>query len=236
MKPIEGASAIVTGAGRGIGRAIALRLSELGAKLVLVARSKDQVEETAKMAAGPSAAFPCDITSAEAPQSIVSTAINRYGRLDLLVHSAGVMSVGPIETASLQNFDEMSRANVRAPYALTMAAIPALKRSKGQVVFVNSTIVRAGNVAERAAYAATQHALRAIADGLRDEVNGDGVRVTSIMVGRTATPRQQELLGDAYRPEFMLTADDIARSVCDALTMPPSAEITDIFIRPMRNG
>ena len=92
------------------------------------------------------------------------------------------------------------------------------------------------NIAGRGGYAAIQHALKAVADSLRDEVNEDGVRVISVMAGTTATTRQERLHRvhqKPYRPERLLQAEDVARAACDALAMPRTAELTDVYIRPM---
>jgi NADP-dependent 3-hydroxy acid dehydrogenase YdfG len=112
--------------------------------------------------------------------------------------------------------------------------LPLLKSRQGQIVFINSSqgLQAKGNTGP---FAATQHALKAIADSLRQEVNADGMRILSIFPGRTATPRMKalyELEGRAYRPELLLQAEDIAQVVLDALLLPRTAEITNLEIRP----
>jgi NADP-dependent 3-hydroxy acid dehydrogenase YdfG len=236
----KGFGAVVTGAGRGIGREIGLRLCAMGAQVAFVARSKDEIAAAASKANGQAngrgLALAVDITAREAAETIVSTALEQFGRLDILVHSAGVIAQERLEDASLTALDDMYRANVRAPYAITQAALPALKTSQGQVVFVNSTVTRAPNIAGRGGFAATQHALKAVADSLRDEVNEAGVRVISLIVGTTATPRQEHLHEVAqrnYRPERLLQPGDVAQAACAALALPRTAEVTDLVIRPM---
>ena len=124
--------------------------------------------------------------------------------------------------------------NVRAPYLLTRALLPSLRAAQGEVVFINSSAgltARAGI----AQYAATKHALKAIADSLREEVNPDGVRVLSVYPGRTATPLQARVHaeeGKAYLPERLVQPDDVASVVLNALTLPRSAELTDVIVRP----
>jgi NAD(P)-dependent dehydrogenase (short-subunit alcohol dehydrogenase family) len=93
----------------------------------------------------------------------------------------------------MAELDRQYATNVRGPYHLTKLFLPALKAAKGQVIFINSSIVRAANIATYAQYAATKHALKAVADSLRDEVNGEGVSVTTIFPGSTATPTEVEL-------------------------------------------
>jgi NADP-dependent 3-hydroxy acid dehydrogenase YdfG len=151
------------------------------------------------------------------------------------VHSAGTYSRGPVEKASADDLDRQYATNVRAPYLLTQALLSMLRANRGQIVFINSTIVFASG-ANVSQYAATQHALRALADSLREEVNADGIRVASIYPGRTATQLQARihaLEGKAYVPERLLQPGDVADVVVKILTIPRSAEVTDVRIRPM---
>ena len=111
-----------------------------------------------------------------------------------------------------------------------------LKLRCGQVVFVNSS---AGLTARAGVgqYAATKHALRAVADSFREEVNADGLRVLSVFLGRTATPMQEavhKMEGKAYYPERLMQAEDVAAVVVNALSLPRTAEVTDIYARPMK--
>ena len=109
-------------------------------------------------------------------------------------------------------------------------------RTRGQVLFINSTVIRAANIAGRGGYAASKQGLKAIADSLRDEVNEYGIRVISVMPGTTATDGQEKLYkiaGKPYDPGTLLQPQDIAQAACDALALPRTGEITDIYIRPM---
>jgi NADP-dependent 3-hydroxy acid dehydrogenase YdfG len=159
-----------------------------------------------------------------------------FGYIDILVHSAGVFSMGKLQSASVHELDLQYRANVRAPYLLTQTLLPMLLSRQGQIVFINSSVIMrpGGNVGQ---YAATKHALKAIADSLREEVNADEVRVLSVFPGRTATPRQaiiHEMEGKAYHPERLMQPQDVAVVVVNALSLPRSAEVTDINIRPFK--
>jgi NAD(P)-dependent dehydrogenase (short-subunit alcohol dehydrogenase family) len=157
------------------------------------------------------------------------------GHLDLLVHSAGVYSMGRIESAPAAELDWQYRTNVRAPYVLTQALLPLLRPRQGQIVFVNSSagLSARANVSQ---YAATKHALKAIADSLRAEVNAEGIRVLSVYPGRTATPMQaavHQIEGRAYHPDRLMQPEDVADVVLNALLLPRSAEVTDIHVRPL---
>jgi NADP-dependent 3-hydroxy acid dehydrogenase YdfG len=111
-----------------------------------------------------------------------------------------------------------------------------LRSRQGQIVFINSSVAVVNARAKLGQYAASKHALKAIADSLREEVNADGLRVISVYPGRTATPMQaavHEMEGRAYHPEHLMQPDDVAAMVINALSLPPSAEVTDIMIRPL---
>jgi NADP-dependent 3-hydroxy acid dehydrogenase YdfG len=229
--------ALVTGAGSGIGRAIALALAERGAGVVLVGRREAPLEEVARAAPATSAGvrvLPADLTDDEQVEGLRSTLEGNGGRLDVLVHCAGVISHGAIEHADVADLDAQYRTNLRAPYLLSQALLPMLVAHEGEVVFINSTITgRAG--AGTGPYAATKSALKAIADSLRQEVNTSGIRVLSVYPGRTATPGQAHLHameGRDYRPEDLMQPEDVASMLISALELPRSAEVTEISMRP----
>ncbi|MBI3466484.1 MAG: SDR family NAD(P)-dependent oxidoreductase [Planctomycetes bacterium] len=238
MRELEDHISVVTGAGSGIGKAIALALAARGSSLVLVGRRTAPLEEVAATARGSGAQarhYPADL-SVEREVRELAAAIDRdFGRLDVLVHSAAIIRPGAVADASVEDFDLHYRTNVLAPYLLTQTLLPLLRRQRGQVVFINSSVAQAAR-ANISQYAATKHALKAIADSLRDEVNRDGIRVLSVYPGRTATPTQERLFADegrAYQPDRLLQAEDVAAMVVSAVSLPRTAEVTEIHIRPM---
>ena len=232
--------ALVTGAGSGIGRAVAATLAA-GKRVILVSRDPAALAACAAEC-GPAAApdqLPLDLTADDAPERLREAVEDRYGHLDVLVHSAGAIARGTTETLSVDELDRLYRINLRAPYAVTRALLPLLKRRCGQVVFINSTAGLSGPPPGLGAYGALKHALRAYADALRAEVNAAGVRVLSVFPGRTATPMQRNLLameGRAYDPASLLQPQDVAAAVAAALAMPRTAEVTELRVRPMRGG
>ena len=166
----------------------------------------------------------------------LARAISQSGGVDVLVHCAGVTSLGPVSSHPVDTFDWQYRINLRAPFLLTQSLLPSLQARQGQIVFVNSStgLSARANVAQ---YAATKHGLKALADSLRQEVNADGVRVLTVYPGRTATPHQEIVCqheGRPYIPEHLMQPEDLAAAVVSALCLPRTAEITDIQIRPMR--
>ena len=230
--------AVVTGATSGIGKAIALGFAAQGTTLCLVGRKLETLEvvaESARATASRVLKYQIDLTRDKDIQDLTAHLERDVGFVDMLIHSAGVFSLGRLESEPLENLDWQYRTNVRAPYALTKALLPMLRSRRGQVVFINSSRgVSAGAGAGQ--YAATKHALKALADSLREEVNADGVRVLSLFLGRTASPMQaaiHKLEGTAYYPERLLQPEDVASVVINALSLPRTAEVTDISIRPM---
>jgi NADP-dependent 3-hydroxy acid dehydrogenase YdfG len=176
-----------------------------------------------------------DLRNDEDVASLVRRSTEELPGVDLLVHGAAIIEIDPLEKAALDDFDSQYQTNVRAPYALTQALLPELRERQGDVVFLNSTAGRTAT-AGSGQYAATKHALTAVADSLRGEVNADGVRVLSVFLGRTATPMQAELAareGRGYHPEHLMQPEDVAAAVVAAVTLPRTAELTDIVIRPM---
>jgi NADP-dependent 3-hydroxy acid dehydrogenase YdfG len=237
---LRGRVAVVTGASSGIGRAIALRLVVEGATVIAVGRDKTRLDDLPpQAAAGPGIIEPTrlDLTDDVARDGFVArlrAEAPARGRVDVLVHSAGNYYNGTHAEASLTDLDAQYAANVRAPYALTQGLLPALRAGGGDIVVVNSSQgVRAGG--NTGQFAATQHAMRAIADSLRQEVNGDGIRVCTIHLGRTATPRQEGIHareGRPYRPELLVGPTDVADVVATVLGLPARAEVTEIHLRP----
>jgi len=225
----------VTGASQGIGLAIASQLAEAGMRVWMVARRKDVLDAAAKALGGEVHPHAVDLTDPAAREGLAAALHASPGGLDVLVHNAGVIHLGRTEQSSDDEFDEQFRANVLAPYSLTRALLPLLEASQGQIVFINSSAGRSAN-AGVGQFSATQHAVRALAESLRAEVNERGIRVTIVFPGRTATPRQaaiHDAEGKSYRPERLMQPSDVAELVLAALRLPRTAEVTEIAVRPM---
>jgi len=239
-KALQNQVAVVTGASSGIGRAIAMALAASGASVFLVSRNLENLEAVASSIreADEQARVlvrPTDLCSAHEIERFAQTVEQEAGGLDILVHSAGRYGRGAMDQSSAEEFDELYKANVRGPFLLTKALLPALQVRKGQLLFINSsTGLNAG--AGVGQFSATQHALRAMANSFREELNIQGIRVLNMYLGRTATPRIEALYErDArpYRPELLIQPEDVAAMALSALTLPKNAEVTDIHIRPL---
>ncbi len=242
MTAFEGKAAVVTGASGGIGEAIAVELARGGARLLLSGRSGEKLERVADQCRAVSAGssevetYAADLGEDEAVRVLTAGAL-AFGGVDLLIHSIGFFRGGSFAASPVADLDHQYRTNVHVPFLLTQGLLPSLIERRGQVVFVNSSAgfhpARAGWVG----YSASKHALRALADGLRDEVNPQGVRVLTVFPGRTATPMQEEVHryeGKPYDPERFLQPADVAAAVVSALALSRSAEVTDLHVRPMQ--
>jgi NADP-dependent 3-hydroxy acid dehydrogenase YdfG len=233
--------AIVSGASSGIGRAIALGLAQEGASLCLLGRNKDRLLETARTAEKNSpkvAVYQTDLSCEADLASLVRRLDEEVEYIDVIVNAAGALMLGEMVTSPINNLDRQYKVNVRAPYLLTQTLLPRVKARRGQIVFINSSVGIRGS-ANVGQYAATKHALKAIADSLRDEVNPDGVRILNIFAGRTASAMQEtvhHLEGKTYDPQSLLQPEDITSVVINALTLPRTAEVTEIHIRPLRKS
>jgi NADP-dependent 3-hydroxy acid dehydrogenase YdfG len=233
--------AVISGGGTGMGKAIALKLSAQGAKVYILGRNLENllfVKNNSEAIAGEIIPHQMDITEDAEIEKLKGQIENNWGRVDLLIHSAGIISLGDIKTSPVEDFDKQYRTNVRAPYVLTQALLPMLISSQGQIVVINSTAGLNAAKAGVSQYAATKHALKAFTDSLRAEVNAEGVRVISVYPGRTASPMQAKIYemegrGEAYNPQRLMQAEDIADVVINALALPKTAEVTDIQVRPM---
>jgi NADP-dependent 3-hydroxy acid dehydrogenase YdfG len=238
VKVLENQWALVTGASGGIGAAISQALAAQGVSVIMVGRDRAKLETAACGVRNGSQVVvttACDLTRADDVESLIDQVTAGRERLDILVHCAGVIEHGLLADAPLESLDRQYQANVRGPLLLTQGLLQKLKSPRGQIVFINSSVgLKARSNAGY--YSATKHAFKALADALRDEVNAAGIRVMNVFPGRTATPRiaaLHEIEGRPFQPEVLLQPEDIASVVINALSLPWTAEVTDISIRPM---
>jgi NADP-dependent 3-hydroxy acid dehydrogenase YdfG len=223
------AIALVTGGSSDIG-AIVRGLAEAGLRVLASGRDRDRLEAVAVGRKGQIQTIAGDLTSA-AGLAAVEAGVSEHGRLDVLVLGSGIYE----RSSSPEVLSRQFASNVLAPYSLLQALQPLLVASKGLVIFLNSTQGRTAspNVGQ---YAATQQAMRAIADSMRGEVNALGVRVTTIFLGRTATARQAAIFAmeqRRYVPEQLIQPADVANIVVNLVLLPRTSEVTEIAMRPL---
>ena len=226
------ATHLITGAGSGIGAALARRLCDRGDELFLLVRNEERgAELTARLPTShpvvADLADPAGLAAALEGQDLPTS-------LDSVLHVAGVVDLGPMADLPAEVWRNTMDVNLLAPAELTRVLLPALRAARGQVVFVNSGSGLAAH-ATWAAYGASKHGLRALADALRAEEKGTGVRVTSIYPGRVATQMQRkvhEQEGKDYDPADWIDPESVATTVLTALDLPRDAEVTDLSVRP----
>lgn len=231
---LKGATAVVTGASRGIGRAIAEALAGEGTSLVLNARATGPLEEAAtalrrkgvrvETVAG-------DVGDEATAARLVETATSRTGRLDVVVNNAGIGHHGPLEAMDPADFDRVCRTNLRGPFLLMRAAIPALRRSGGGTIVSLASLAGVNPVPQRAAYAATKWGLIGLSRSLLQEVRKDGIRVLILEPGSTLTEfgHDPSKLANA---EKLVRPEDVASILVAALKLPARATVSEIEIRP----
>lgn len=224
---------MITGAGSGIGNLIAERLATRGDRLVLVVRDAARADDLAHAFPG-SVTVVADLTRPGVLADAVQDADGIPDRIDSVIHAAGIVELGRVGDLPVSAWESQLAVNLTAPAELTRLLLPRVRAARGQVVFVNSG---AGLTAhpQWAAYAASKHGLKALADALRGEEAEHGVRVTSVYPGRTATPMQAEVHaqeGADYDPDRWIDPASVVTAVLTALDLPRDAVISDLTVRP----
>jgi NADP-dependent 3-hydroxy acid dehydrogenase YdfG len=228
MGPLKGKIALVTGASRGIGRAIAWRLARADCDVVLLARSSDALSELAteiKTAGREAMAIPTDLRDADGVEQAVKRALTYFGRIDILVNNAGLWRYAPVQEQTLADWDEMFDVNVRGAFLVTRALLPAmLERGRGHIVNIVSVSGLIGEV-EAAGYNATKWAMRGFSQSLFKEVRDKGIRVTVVNPGGVNNSESQ----DAEAAQ-LIQNEDVAELVYLAVTLPPRAQLTEATV------
>jgi NADP-dependent 3-hydroxy acid dehydrogenase YdfG len=214
---------VITGASSGSGEATARRAAQDGHRVVLAARSADKVQALADELGG--LAVPTDVTVWNDNERLMQTAQREYGRIDTVFANAGFGGARGWLKGSPDEWRDMVLTNVLGAAYTVRAAIPALKESRGHVLITSSVAGR--RVLPGSFYSVTKHAVTAMAEALRQDVNDTGVRVTSIEPGMVDTPFFDN------RPSNALEPDDIARAVLIAVQQPPHVDVNEILIRPV---
>jgi len=243
---LAGTVALVTGASSGIGEATARRLAGLGADVALVARRRDRIEKLAGELEGVrTAAIEADLSQRADAERAVQTAVDELGRLDILINNAGVMLLGPITDAPVEEWDQMVQINLLGLLYCAKAALPHLLRAAETGPRQTADLVNVSSVAGRVVrlgsgvYNATKHAVGAFSESLRQEVTRRHVRVGLIEPGAVATelaghnrPEIQAGMRERFATMERLEADDIADAIGYMVTRPRRVAVNEILIRP----
>ena len=240
MNNIQEKVVLITGASSGIGEGCARLLAEKGARVVLGARRVERLEQLVadiRAAGGQAIARRQDVTDASDVQAFVDTAMAEYGRVDVLLNNAGVMPLSMIEALKLDEWNRMIDVNIRGVLHGIAAALPVMQAQRsGQIINVAS--IGAYRVSPTAAvYCATKYAVRAISDGLRQEVGGD-IRVTLVSPGVVESELAESISDEGARDamrEFRKVAispSAIARAVAYAIEQPADVDVSELVVRP----
>jgi NADP-dependent 3-hydroxy acid dehydrogenase YdfG len=218
---------LITGASSGIGAATARRAARDGYRLVLAARSADKLEALAEELGGPEQAIAvtCDVTQFDQQEAMVAAALDAFGGIDVVFANAGFGAKRGFLEETPEQWRAMVLTNVLGCAYTIRATIPALKRSKGHLLLTSSVAGR--RALSGSLYSATKHAVTAMAEAARQDLNDTGVRVTSIEPGMVDTPFFDNPVKNALEP------DDIARAVLYAVGQPPHVDVNEILIRPV---
>jgi NADP-dependent 3-hydroxy acid dehydrogenase YdfG len=218
---------LITGASSGIGAATARRAARDGYRLVLAARSADKLEALAEELGGSERAIAvtCDVTEFHQQEAMAAAALDAFGRIDVVFANAGFGAKRGFLEETPEQWRAMVLTNVLGCAYTIRATIPALKRSKGHLLLTSSVAGR--RALSGSLYSATKHAVTAMAEAARQDLNDTGVRVTSIEPGMVDTPFFDNPVKNALEP------DDIARAVLYAVGQPPHVDVNEILIRPV---
>jgi 3-oxoacyl-[acyl-carrier protein] reductase len=236
MGVLEGKVALITGAGRGIGKAVAIRLAQSGCRLVLTARSLDQLEEVQReieRSGGMATIAPADLTRDEELERLVEEAPKAFGPVDFLINNAGWGKRSAVVRARMDDIDRTLRLNLRAPMLLAKYLMPGMiQKGAGAVINIGSVSGKSGE-AEGAAYSASKFGLIGFTQSLYEEVREYGIKVAVILPGFVDTPMIPPV--KHLDRSKMIQADDVAQAVHYVLSSPSTSCPVEITLRPQRS-
>lgn len=230
--PSDDAVALVTGASSGIGRETARVLAADGYRVVLAARREPELRKTAteiESAGGDASIRPTDITDRSQIAELVAATTDEYGRIDVLVNSAGVMKTDPVHEADRDDWQQMIDVNLLGLMNLTREVLPEMyEQERGDIVFVSSINARKSS-SEGSGYCASKAGINGFAESVRKEAAEESVRVSVIEPGMVATEMQpDELKADIP----MLNPQDVAETIRFVVSRPRSVSLNELLIRP----
>ena len=219
---------LITGASSGIGAATARQAAEAGYRLVLAARSLDRLEALAAELGGKerALALACDVAEWEQQEQMVATAMVEFGRIDVVFANAGFGARRGFTEETPDFWRSMVLTNVLGAAYTIRATINPLRTTKGHLILTSSVAGR--RPLQGSLYSATKHAVTAMGESLRQELNESGVRVTLVEPGMVDTP-----FFDNGAPDWALKPDDVARTIMFAVAQPPHVDVNEILIRPV---
>ena len=241
---IEGKVVVITGASSGLGEATARHLSAQGARVVLGARRVDRMKSLADdltRSGAKALAVTTDVTHRDQVEKLVDAAVQAFGRVDVMINNAGLMPQAPLERLKVDEWDRMIDVNIKGVLYGIAAALPYMKQQRAGHFITVSSVAGHRVGPGFAVYAATKHAVRALSEGLRQEVKPYNIRTTVISPGAVATELPNSVTDPAaaervrkFYAEIAIPADSFARAVAFAISQPEDVDVNEILFRPTR--
>ena len=232
-QPLTEKVALVTGAGRGIGRSIALSLARHGARVALTARTEAKlkaVQAEIEAFGGKAACLPADVSVEAEVMALVRHTAERWGRLDILINNAGLVMGKPLVESTTAEWDQIMAVNARAPFILCREAIPYLRQQEVSFIINIASVVATKGYINQSVYGASKHALLGLTKALAREVQQDGIRVHAINPGGVDTDQLGLTRPDLDR-SVLMRPEEIADIVLFLVTRPGNAVIDEINVR-----
>lgn len=222
MTDLKNKNAIITGAGKGIGKAIALALAKEGVNVILVARTKDEIESVAIKARSlrvKALAITADVADINSVNSAVEKALAEFGTIDILVNNAGIATFGKFLELEPTDWERIIQVNLMGTYYVTRAVLPnMIERQTGDIINISSTAGLSGN-ALTSAYSASKFAVLGLTDSLMQEVRKHNIRVTALTPSTVATDMAKELKLTDGNPDTVMQAEDMAELIIAQLKL-----------------
>ncbi|MFN7100392.1 MAG: 3-ketoacyl-ACP reductase [Flavobacterium sp.] len=222
MIDLKNKNALVTGAGKGIGKAIALALAKEGVNVILVARTQEEIDSVAAKVRSlrvKALAVNADVADINSVNTAVEKALNEFGTIDILINNAGIASFGKFLELEPTDWERIIQVNLMGPYYVTRAVVPnMIERQTGDIINISSTAGLAGN-AMTSAYSASKFALLGLTDSLMQEMRKHNIRVTALTPSTVATDMAKELKLTDGNPDKVMQAEDMAELVIAQLKL-----------------
>ncbi len=239
---IRGKVVVITGASSGMGEAAAKHLSALGATVVLGARRSDRIEKLAKEMqdnGGKSLAIAVDVTKRDQVKKLVDSAVEQFGRVDVILNNAGVMPLSPIDRLNVDEWDSMIDVNIKGVLNGIAAVLPYMKEQKSGQIINTSSVAGHKIFSGSAVYSATKFAVHALTEGLRMEVKPYNIRTTIVCPGAVKTELLEQITdvdvrqaNEDYVGAVGISPKSFARVVAFAISQPEDVDINEVIFRP----
>mgnify|MGYP001032085600 FL=1 len=236
---LKGKTSIVTGAGRGIGKAIALGLAKEGSDLIVVARTTEQIESTAELSKGfgvRAVPFTADVTNEKEVQYVIEKGIHEFGKIDILINNAGILPESirvPIAEVTTEDWDRVLETNLKGMFLFTRGVLPIMRaQNNGFILTISSLMGRWGFTNLSSPYTTSKFGICGFMEVLFKEVKDTQIRISMVCPGIVDTDFQSPARRQAANPEDWLKPEDVAEAVVFILTRPPEVVIPELLIYP----